>query len=120
MSAPTTTTTAETLVETIPLKKDAYGVYRVGGTRVTLESVIHVYDQGAAPEDIVSAFPTLSIEDVHLVIGYYLRHPKEMAAYMKEYEEAAKKMRELCEQKFGLSGLRERLLARKRQMEAAK
>jgi len=39
--------------ETPPLRQDAHGVIRVGQTRVTLESVISLFEQGAGAEEIV-------------------------------------------------------------------
>ena len=48
------------VLEEIPLAKDAHGVYRVGGTRVTLDVVLHAFHHGATAEEIVQKFPTLS------------------------------------------------------------
>lgn len=38
--------------EAPPLHQDASGVIRVGGTRVTLESIVALFDQGASAEEI--------------------------------------------------------------------
>ncbi len=45
------------VLETIPLARDGQGVWRVGGTRVTLDVVVRAFDGGAAPEEIVQRFP---------------------------------------------------------------
>ena len=37
--------------EVPPLHSDASGVIRVGRTRVTLESIVALFDQGASAED---------------------------------------------------------------------
>lgn len=39
-------------IDTIPLAEDAHGVFRVGGTRVTLDAVIRAFERGATAEEI--------------------------------------------------------------------
>ena len=53
----------------IPLAKDAHGVYRVSGTRVTLDLVVHAFNQGATAGEIVRKFPSLALPDVDRIIG---------------------------------------------------
>lgn len=53
------------LVDAIPLAKDAHGVYRVGGTRVTLDIVVRAFNQGATAGEIVQEFPSLQLPDVY-------------------------------------------------------
>lgn len=43
----------EKLIEAIPLTLDAHGVYRVGGSRVTLDLVVRAFQSGDTPEEIV-------------------------------------------------------------------
>ena len=74
------------LVDAIPLAKDAHGVYRVGGTRVTLDIVVRAFNRGATAEEIVQEFPSLQLSDVYQVIGYYLKHSAELAAYVENRE----------------------------------
>ena len=45
--------TLEIINEAIPLKPDAMGSIRVGGTRVTLETILILFEQGASAEEIV-------------------------------------------------------------------
>jgi hypothetical protein len=40
------------LVDAIPLARDSHGVYRVGGTRVTLDLVVRAFNRGATSEEI--------------------------------------------------------------------
>src|SRR5438876_11546316 len=70
--------------EAVPLKADQDGVLRVGGTRVTLDTVICAFEQGVSPEKIVDSYDVLRLEDVYSVIGYYLRHRPELDAYLAE------------------------------------
>jgi len=77
--------------EQAPLKLDEGGVCRVSGTRVTLESLLASYHQGASPEEIADRYPSVPLADIYTTIGYCLRHAEEVAAYLKtvEAEEAA-------------------------------
>ena len=62
------------------------GGYYVAGSRVSLASVIHEYRDGAAPETIRQNFPTLSLEQIHGAIAFYLGHPDETAGYLSALE----------------------------------
>ncbi len=70
--------------EAIPLAADADGVVRVGKTRVTLDTVITAFTDGATAEEIVQQYPSLNLADVYQVIGYYLRRPSEVEAYLQQ------------------------------------
>jgi len=61
------------------------GEIRIKGTRVGIEIVLRDYLQGASPEEIVLRYPTLSLEQVHAVILYYLRNIEELNQYLKEW-----------------------------------
>jgi uncharacterized protein (DUF433 family) len=67
--------------EVIPLAVDAHGVLRVGNTRVTLETVLAAFADGATAAEIVQQYPSLHWADVYSVIGDYLRHVSEIDAY---------------------------------------
>jgi uncharacterized protein (DUF433 family) len=69
------------ITETIPIEADAHGVVRVGGTRITLDTVIAAFSNGATTEEIVQQYPTLQLADVYHVIGYYLRRQSEVEEY---------------------------------------
>jgi uncharacterized protein (DUF433 family) len=51
---------------------DADGVMRISGTRVTLDSLLAVFNEGAIAEEIARQYPSISLGDVYQVIGYYL------------------------------------------------
>jgi hypothetical protein len=59
---------------------------RATWSRVSLESVIYPFLDGASPETIVDEFPTLSLEQVHGVITFYLANWAEIDAYLTETE----------------------------------
>jgi uncharacterized protein (DUF433 family) len=103
------------LSEPIPLTTDAHGVVRVGGTRVTLDTVISAYLRGEDAERITESYPAISLADVYATIGYYLRHRDEVNEYLQTREAQAQSVRQEVEGRFGTNeGLRERLLARQR------
>jgi len=64
-------------------RNDGYGI---SGSRVSLESIIVPFLDGASPETIVDEFPTLSLEQVYGAITFYLAHRTEVDAYLKETE----------------------------------
>jgi uncharacterized protein (DUF433 family) len=99
-------------VEAIPLEKDDDGMIRVGGTRVTLQTIIYAFRRGDSPEQMVDSFPVLRLADVYAVLAYYLNHRDDMDAYMREQELRADTIRQENETRFPSAGLRERLLAR--------
>jgi uncharacterized protein (DUF433 family) len=101
------------LVDAIPLTRDTHGVYRVGGTRVTLDLVVRAFNRGATAEEIVQKFTSLDLSDVYQVIGYYLKHSAEFAGY---FEQREREERELVAShpEWSPKGLRDRLLARRK------
>lgn len=104
--------------EPIPLSMDSHGTVRVGGTRLTLETVLGTFKQGASPQDIVAAFPGLDLADVYAVLTYYLRHRSDVDAYLQEQEAKAEAIRNTLAARLGdQRGLRERLLARRSERE---
>jgi uncharacterized protein (DUF433 family) len=98
----------------VPVKTDADGVIRVAGTRVTLDTVVAAFEAGAAAEEIVQQYPSLPLADVYAVIAYYLHHRAEVGAYIAQRQQYAASVRKDNEQRSDRSGVRERLLARRR------
>jgi uncharacterized protein (DUF433 family) len=101
--------------EKSPLTTLPDGTVRVAETRVTLDTIIHRFKAGATPEAIALSYPAVKLSDVYAVITYYLRHQKEVDAYLSERSKDAEKIQQEIEQQFDPSGIRERLLARRDQ-----
>ena len=97
----------------IPLETDAHGVVRVGGTRVTLDSIVTSYRQGATAEEIAEQFPVLDLADVHATVGFYLRRCAETEAYLAEQRQQHETIRRENEARHSPDGVRERLLSRR-------
>jgi len=60
---------------------------------------VAAYRDGAPPEEIVKRFPDLSLPDAYAVVGYVLRHPREVEAYLDERRQAAEAIRREIEAK---------------------
>jgi uncharacterized protein (DUF433 family) len=101
--------------ESAPLKTDADGVVRVGGTRVTLDTVVAAFHEGATAEAIAEQYPSLQLADIYATIGYYLRHRPEVDTYLHRREQQAAQVRQENESRFNPIGVRARLLARRAQ-----
>jgi len=99
--------------ELILTKTDA-GVLRIGATRVSLDSVIIAFHQGSAPEEIVYDYDSLTLSEVYAAISYYLQHQTEVDAYLAERAQQNKQLHEQLAARFDSTGIRERLLARRR------
>ncbi|MGH2353857.1 MAG: DUF433 domain-containing protein [Chloroflexota bacterium] len=85
----------------------------MAGTRVTLDTVISAFAEGAAPEGIRQRYPTLDLADVYAVLGYYLQHRTDVDAYLRRRGQEAEDLRREIETRFDPHGLRDRLLARR-------
>jgi uncharacterized protein (DUF433 family) len=104
-------------VEIVSVQSDADGVARVGGTRVTLDTVVYAFNQGATAEEIVQQYSALKLADVYGAITYYLHFKAEVDAYLEQRRQQADRVRRENEARFDAAGIRERLLARQRDAE---
>jgi len=100
--------------ERVPVHTDADGVIRISGTRVTLDTLVAAFDAGATAEEMVQQYPSVALADAYSVIAYYLRHQSEIREYITRRQHQAAGVREENERRFDPSGVRDRLLARRR------
>jgi uncharacterized protein (DUF433 family) len=98
--------------EPLPLAADQAGVLRVGGTRVTLDTVIGAFNAGSSAEEIVLRYDALRLDDVYLVLGYYLRHREAVDAYLSERRQRGDERQAEAEARLSWSNVRARLIAR--------
>jgi uncharacterized protein (DUF433 family) len=102
------------LTERVPVHTDAEGVIRVGGTRVTLDTLVAAFDTGATAEEIAQQYPSVALADVYSVITYYLRHQSEVQAYLAQRRSEAESVRDQNTRRFDPAGVRDRLVSRRR------
>ena len=102
----------------VPLRADERGALRIADTRILLDTLVHEYENGADPEGIVNAYPTLHLADVYAVIAYYLRHQEEVNDYLQKRQAEAAELRNEIESRQPDRGeLRAKLLARRHRQE---
>jgi uncharacterized protein (DUF433 family) len=62
------------------------GGFRIDGSRVSLDSVVHAYLSGASAEGIVEFLPSLSLEQVHGALAFYLHNREEIDKHLDEQD----------------------------------
>ena len=68
---------------------------RIKGHRIGIETVLYDYlFRERTPEQIVEHFPSLSLEQVHATILYYLQNREKINAYMQDWLEWGERMRQ--------------------------
>lgn len=92
-----------TLPTTIDLLSDAIvstkgtcgGKPRIAGTRVRVLDIYVMHElQGKCPDEIVDAYPTITLGDVHAALAYYYKHSEAIKAdYQREDEIVAEMKR---------------------------
>lgn len=95
------------------LRTDEGAIWRIGQTRVSVDSVIYAFNEGASPEEIVYRFSTLDLIQVYSVISYYLQNRAKVEEYLRKREADRAKLKTEIETKFNPQGIREKLLARR-------
>jgi uncharacterized protein (DUF433 family) len=100
-------------IETIPMVTGADGVIRVSGTRVTLDSILLAFNEGATPEEIAQQYTTVPLADIYHLIGYCLRHAAEMEEYLGRRLRESQEVQQQNEARWRPDGVRQRLLARR-------
>lgn len=106
------------MAEPAPLQANEDGVILIGKTRVTLDTVVAVFNQGATAEEIAYRYPSLNLADVYATIAFYLKHQSEVEAYLQQRRQQAQEIRAMNQARFDPQGLRDRLLARKAEQQA--
>jgi uncharacterized protein (DUF433 family) len=59
------------------------GGYYIAGTRISLDSIVHSFKNGASPESILRSFPLIgSLEKVYGAITFYLANRDAVESYL--------------------------------------
>jgi uncharacterized protein (DUF433 family) len=104
------------LTQTVPLAQEVDGTIRVGGSRVTLDTLVGAFQKGATAEQIQDSFPSVSLQQVYATIAYYLEHQADVEEYLKMRREEAASIRAEIEGQQDTAGFRDRVVARRRQL----
>lgn len=72
--------------------------YRVGDTRVSLESLVYLFREGMSVESMVESYAALTLEQVHGALAFYLANQKEIDAYLAKRERTAESQHEKSRQ----------------------
>lgn len=68
---------------------------RLRGSRIGIETILYEYiDRGCSPEEIAQTYPSLTLEQVYATILYYLQNQESVSAYLQNWVEHGRKMRE--------------------------
>lgn len=74
------------------------GAYRVGDTRVSLDSLVYLFREGMSAESMVESYPALTLEQVHGALAFYLANQKEIDTYLAEGQRIAESQHRLSRQ----------------------
>ncbi|MEE4358006.1 MAG: DUF433 domain-containing protein [Desulfococcaceae bacterium] len=98
--------------EPLALEENIDGVILVGKTRVTLDTVINSFNNGATAEEIVYQYPVLNLADIYAIISYYLKNRNEIDSYITRRANISIQVYKKNKVRFDNIGIKERLLAR--------
>jgi len=99
-----------------PLRIDVSGVIRISGTRVTLDTLVNLFNSGATPEEIALDFPSLDLRTIYGAITHYLNHKAELDGYLLGREKQGAEIRRHIEDTQPMGDFRTRLLERAKAM----
>lgn len=100
------------VTEAIPVAEDQDGVIRVNGTRVTLESIMGAFSEGATAEEIAQQYPSVPLSDIYQVIGHHLRRAADLQIYLNRRRSEEERVRYENEARWNPQDIRGRLMAR--------
>lgn len=68
-------------------------MYRLAGTRVSLDSIVYAFWRGQTAESIAQSFPVLTLEQVYGALTFYLANKSEVDTYLEQAEAEFEAMR---------------------------
>jgi uncharacterized protein (DUF433 family) len=63
------------------------GVYYIPGTRISLDSIVYAFREGASPETILGDFGGLTLPHVYGAISFYLDNREMVETYLRGRKE---------------------------------
>jgi uncharacterized protein (DUF433 family) len=97
------------------LTRTSEGVLRITGTRITLDSIIQAFHDGATPEEMCQDFPGLALAHIYSVLAFYLTQKDAVDVYLKDHTQATTIIRQELQSTHAdfIADLRHRLTARR-------
>lgn len=93
---------------------------RIKGTRIGIEIILYDYiHRSQSPEAIAARYPSLTLEQVYATITYYLHDRETINAYLEDWLEHGRRMREEQERNPPPVVVKLRALAAQRQQAEA-
>lgn len=96
-----------------PVRKDKFGVFRVGASRISLDSVVQAFNEGLDAAEIREEYISLSLAEVHAAIAFYLHNKTAVDKYLEARDAEYERLRSENLKEFPQTVTREILLARK-------
>jgi uncharacterized protein (DUF433 family) len=63
------------------------GGYYIAGTRISLDSIVHAFQDGESPEGILRSFPMAGpLVRIYGAITFYLENKEKVEAYLREQD----------------------------------
>lgn len=93
----TTATTSKSYVTRLDFEFEGQPriAYRIADTRISLDSIVYAWRQGESPEGIIDSFSSLTLEQVHGALAFYLANQAMIDEYLlqaeKDYEQLRQK-----------------------------
>lgn len=64
------------------------GGYYIAGTRIALSSIVHAFQAGESPDEILKSFPMAGpLVKIYGAITFCLENPEKVEAYLKEEDQ---------------------------------
>ena len=64
------------------------GKPRIAGTRIRVQDIVILTEANLqTPDEIVAAYPHITLADVHAALAYYFDHVEEINRYIREADE---------------------------------
>ena len=74
------------------------GAYRVGATRVSLDSLVYLFREGMSPESMVDSYPSLTLEQVLGALAFYFANQTDIDRYLAEGQRTAESQQQQSKQ----------------------
>lgn len=100
-------------VQDVPLTRSDDGTIRIAGSRVTLDSLVRQFKDGATAEQIQEDFPALALREIYATIAYYLHHTEVVEEYLRRQQAESAQVRSEIERDQNSAALRARLRQRR-------